>query len=235
MTTTTMTELQQLDRAEIIDLVALLGACLDDGSFDDMAEVLAEDATVRTPGGRAEGRAAVIAQAGRTHPADQSFHHVSPTCGRSGRRPRHCARQPRRPRQRARRRSRRCQRRLAPHRRRVIGDREGTTSAFRTPAGWRFSWIEIVPVWLSGTLPPTPPPSAEFLTTLEDPPCQSNTTVRRPKISVRCSMCARTARRPARTSVSPGPLRRRSSTPSRWLTRRTSWSMMGPSSSVAVA
>ena len=77
MTTTTTTELQQLsDRAEITDLVALLGACLDDGSFDDMAELLAEDATVRTPGGQAEGRAAVIAQAGRTHPAGQSFHHV---------------------------------------------------------------------------------------------------------------------------------------------------------------
>ena len=162
MTTTTMTELQQLsDRAEIIDLVALLGACLDDGSFDDMAELLADNATVRTPGGRAEGRAAVIAQAGRTHPADQSFHHVITNVlvavdgdlataranlvvhvSVPGDGPANAnAASP------------------APAPRAAIGD-VYHFGLSRTPAGWRFSWIEIVPVWLSGTLPPTPPPSA---------------------------------------------------------------------------
>ncbi len=161
-TITTVPDLQQLaDRAEIVDLVSLLGACLDDGSFDEMAELLAEDATVRTPGGQAEGRAAVIAQATRTHPAGQSFHHVitNVLVDVDGD--------------------------LATARANLVvhisvpGDGPGDPHApapapapragigevyhfglSRTPAGWRISWIEIVPVWLSGTLPPTPPSSA---------------------------------------------------------------------------
>jgi len=162
MTTTTMTDLQRLtDRAEIIDLVALLGACLDDGKFDEMADLLVEDATVRTAGGQAEGRSAVIAQATRTHPADQSFHHVItnvlvavdgdlataranlvvhvsvPADGPADPR----AASP------------------APAPRAEIGD-VYHFGLSRRPAGWRFSWIEIVPVWLSGILPPTPRPSA---------------------------------------------------------------------------
>ncbi|HZM43062.1 MAG TPA: nuclear transport factor 2 family protein [Acidimicrobiales bacterium] len=162
MTTTTMSDLQKLsDRAEITDLVALLGACLDDGTFDDMAELLAEDATVRTPGGRAEGRDAVIAQAIRTHPADQSFHHVITNVlvdvvgDRATARanlvvnisvPADGPADPSAP---------------AP----VPAPRAGIGEVYhfglsRTPAGWRFSRVEIVPVWLSGTLPPTPPPSA---------------------------------------------------------------------------
>jgi hypothetical protein len=70
--------LKQLhDRTEITDLVYRLGACLDTGHFDEMRELLVEDATVWTPGGRAEGREALIAQARRNHPADQRFQHVT--------------------------------------------------------------------------------------------------------------------------------------------------------------
>jgi hypothetical protein len=65
-----------LDRAEIDDLVARLGAVLDEGRFDDMAGLLIEDATARTPGGVAEGRPAVIAQARKNHRSDFAIQHV---------------------------------------------------------------------------------------------------------------------------------------------------------------
>jgi hypothetical protein len=159
MTTTTIPDLQQLsDRAEIIDLVARLGACLDEARFDDMADLLVEDATVRTPGGQAEGRAAVIAQAVRSHPADQQFQHVitnvlvdldgDRATARAnlvlhvsvpGDGPAYATAP-------------------APAPRAGIGEVYHFRLA-RTPAGWRLSRIETVPVWLSGTLPP-PPPSA---------------------------------------------------------------------------
>jgi SnoaL-like domain len=60
--------LEQLsDRAELIDLVARLGGWLDGRAEDDAPDVLADDVTVTTPGGRAEGRAAVAAQARANH------------------------------------------------------------------------------------------------------------------------------------------------------------------------
>jgi hypothetical protein len=68
--------LQELvDRNEITDLVNRLGVALDEGP-DDLRSLLAEDATVRTPGGTAEGREAVVAQASRNHPPEQPIQHV---------------------------------------------------------------------------------------------------------------------------------------------------------------
>ncbi len=64
------------DRTEITDLVYRLGACLDEGRFDDMHELLAEQATASTPGGQVEGREAVIAQAQRNHTADERYQHL---------------------------------------------------------------------------------------------------------------------------------------------------------------
>jgi hypothetical protein len=70
-------QLQQLaDRNEITDLVYRLGAFLDDRRFDDMRSLLVEDATVRTPGGTAEGREAVVAQADRNHHSDEPTQHL---------------------------------------------------------------------------------------------------------------------------------------------------------------
>ena len=58
------TELRRLlDRQEITELVYRLGTCLDDGRFDDMRALLVDEATVRTPGGTAAGRDAVVAPA----------------------------------------------------------------------------------------------------------------------------------------------------------------------------
>jgi 3-phenylpropionate/cinnamic acid dioxygenase small subunit len=69
--------LQQLaDRNEITDLVSRLGQFLDDRRFDDMRSLLVEHATVRTPGGAAEGREAVVAQAKRNHHPDEPTQHL---------------------------------------------------------------------------------------------------------------------------------------------------------------
>ena len=63
---------------------------------------------------------------------------------------------------------------------------------------------------------------------------QSNTTVLFPYASTRSSKCSRTAR--ANTTFSRSrPLRTRSSIESRWEQRTTSCSMIGPSSSTALA
>jgi hypothetical protein len=145
------------DRAEITDLVSRLGACLDESRFDEMAGLLAEDATVRTPGGEAAGRAAVVAQARRSHSSDQSFQHVITNVlvdldgDRATARANlvvHIAvpgdRSPDDP---------------VP----AVAPRAGLGEVYRfglarTPAGWRFARVEIEPRWLSGTLPPRPQP-----------------------------------------------------------------------------
>ncbi|WP_159845850.1 nuclear transport factor 2 family protein [Nocardia sp. CY41] len=65
-----------LDRRQITDLVDRLGRALDEGRFDDLRTIYTADATAKTPGGTAEGRAALIAQASRNHRADQRIQHV---------------------------------------------------------------------------------------------------------------------------------------------------------------
>jgi hypothetical protein len=71
------TELRRLlDRQEITELVYRLGACLDDARFDAMRALLVDGAAVRTPGGTATGREAVIAQARRNHPPQDRVQHV---------------------------------------------------------------------------------------------------------------------------------------------------------------
>jgi hypothetical protein len=141
---------QLYDRAEITDLVYRLGTCMDEGRYDEMRELLVEDATVSTPGGQAEGRAALIAQARRNHPADQRFQHVTTNVlldldgdratvranlvvtittpdDAPGDAP-------------------------APPPRCTIGE-VYSFELVRTSGGWRFSRIATVPLWVSGTLP----------------------------------------------------------------------------------
>jgi 3-phenylpropionate/cinnamic acid dioxygenase small subunit len=82
MTTTVDAERQQqqiqqlVDHNEITNLVYRLGAYLDDRRFDEMRSLFVEEATVRTPGGTAEGREALIAQAKRNHQPDEPTQHV---------------------------------------------------------------------------------------------------------------------------------------------------------------
>jgi hypothetical protein len=60
--------LQQLgDRLAIADLIARLGLMLDEHRFDEAASILDDEVTVKTPGGSAQGREAVAAQARRNH------------------------------------------------------------------------------------------------------------------------------------------------------------------------
>jgi hypothetical protein len=158
MNTTIDASLQQLvDRNEISDLVHRLGVVLDEGQFDDLRSLLAQDATVRTPGGIAEGREAVIAQASRNHPAEQPIQHVitnilvdldgaraqaranlvvyfGPLGGASD------SAVP-----------------LAPPVEYTTGE-VYHYDLVRTSEGWRFSRIQTTPVWRSGT-PFRPPPS----------------------------------------------------------------------------
>jgi 3-phenylpropionate/cinnamic acid dioxygenase small subunit len=64
------------DRQDVEDLVQRLAACLDEGRFDDMTSLFTADATVRTPGGAAEGRDALVAQAVRNHTPDIATQHL---------------------------------------------------------------------------------------------------------------------------------------------------------------
>lgn len=154
-TTDTPTLRQLVDRIEIGDLVNRLGAALDDGDFDGLRSLLTADATARTPGGTAEGRDALVAQASRNHRPEQPIQHVITNLlvdltgdgdhararanlvvsfGTTAR--------PTGP--------------LAPPVEFTMGEiyHFGLT---RTPAGWRFSRIETTPVWTSGTAPARPP------------------------------------------------------------------------------
>ncbi|WP_433622426.1 nuclear transport factor 2 family protein [Nocardia sp. CA-120079] len=78
-TTATSDDTHQLrelmDRDEITGLVNQLGRALDEGRFDDFRTIYTADATAKTPGGRAEGRAALIAQASRNHSDDKRIQH----------------------------------------------------------------------------------------------------------------------------------------------------------------
>lgn len=132
------------DRAELTDLVSRQGRWLDERLFDDSAAVFTDDATARTPGGQVEGIEALTAQARRNHIRFARTQHVTSnilidldgdraTVGAN----------------------------LTVH---FVQD-EGTAEpvfsmgeryrfeAVRTPAGWRFSRVEVTPVWKSGSLP----------------------------------------------------------------------------------
>ncbi|WP_330181892.1 nuclear transport factor 2 family protein [Nocardia sp. NBC_01503] len=65
-----------LDRAEITTLVDRLGRALDEGRFDELAEIYTADATVETPGGIARGLSAMTNQATRTHSPDRRIQHL---------------------------------------------------------------------------------------------------------------------------------------------------------------
>ncbi|MEU5761893.1 nuclear transport factor 2 family protein [Nocardia sp. NPDC047648] len=67
---------EMLDRGQITALVDRLGRALDEGRFEDLRAIYTPDATAKTPGGTAEGRDALIAQASRNHGEDKRIQHV---------------------------------------------------------------------------------------------------------------------------------------------------------------
>ncbi|MFE4456739.1 nuclear transport factor 2 family protein [Nocardia tengchongensis] len=64
------------DKFEITELVHRLGRALDEGDWDELAALYTHDATARTPGGKAVGRAALVGQAGRNHSPDRQIQHI---------------------------------------------------------------------------------------------------------------------------------------------------------------
>lgn len=158
MTTTVEATLQQLvERNQITDLVHRLGVALDEGHFDDLRSLLAEEVIVQTPGGTAEGQDAVVAQASRNHRPEQPSQHVitdvlididgdraevrANLVGAFG--PLAGTTDPAKPRE-------------LP-----VEYTTGQVYRFepvRTPGGWRFSRIGTTVLWTSGTPIPLPQP-----------------------------------------------------------------------------
>jgi hypothetical protein len=145
-------QLQQVeDRQAIAQLVAQLGRMLDEKRFDEARSVLADDVTVRTPGGEAHGSEAVVAQARRTHTVNTQHAISDVLIDLDGDRARVRAN---------------LIATFAPDRpgaRLVVGDAEHPDSYFtlgevyrfeavRTPDGWRLSRIETERSWSSRPL-----------------------------------------------------------------------------------
>ncbi|MEU0507274.1 nuclear transport factor 2 family protein [Nocardia sp. NPDC005998] len=147
---TTQRQLRELvDRNEITALVDRLGSTLDEGRFDDFRAIYTADATAKTPGGRADGVDALIAQASRNHTDDKRVQHFisnviidlhgdtadvranliatfSPTVT--------------------------AEPRTAPEPQFTLGE-VYRFDAVRTAEGWRLSRVETTPVWSTGTRP----------------------------------------------------------------------------------
>jgi hypothetical protein len=130
-----------VDRQAITDLISRLGLWLDEKRFDEARSVLTEDVTVTTPGGASEGVEAVAEQARRNHAVDRTHHVITnvlvelegdrATAGAN----------------------------LVatfadgPDSLRTHGERY-RFEALRTAAGWRLSRVQVIPVWMSGAIPP---------------------------------------------------------------------------------
>jgi hypothetical protein len=154
---TSLTEqIQELsDRQAIADLITRLGRMLDDKTFDDTEAILADEVTVHTPGGRARGRDAVVAQARRNHTVRTQHVITDVLIELEGDRAHASANL------------------IAtfapdgPDSRLTINGSEQAEStlmlgeryrfkAARGASGWRLTSIEVAPVWSTGRRPPTP-------------------------------------------------------------------------------
>ena len=67
------------DLHELAELAVRVGAYLDERRFDDLGALFVEEASVRTPGGAARGRAAIVAQAARHHTRAEVTQHLMGT------------------------------------------------------------------------------------------------------------------------------------------------------------
>jgi SnoaL-like protein len=73
----TASQLQNLlDRAEITDLLNVVGRSLDEHRFEDLEDVFTEDVTATTPGGAQNERGGLIAQARANHEEFDRLQHM---------------------------------------------------------------------------------------------------------------------------------------------------------------
>ncbi|MFB4282020.1 nuclear transport factor 2 family protein [Nonomuraea sp. MTCD27] len=134
------------DRGDITQLIYRLYACMDEGRFDDLRSVFADEITVRTPGGLAEGPDAAIAQAARNHSTEERIQHfvhnalvdVDADGRHAGVRADvivtfSAAAAP--------------EGQLAPEPRRTLSERF-RYDVTRSPEGWRLSGVDATPVWV---------------------------------------------------------------------------------------
>ena len=129
-----------VDRNAITDLVGRLGLWLDEKRFDEAQSIFTEDATADTPGGSVQGVDLLVEQASRGH-EDRTQHVITNVLiDLAG--------------DRATVRANMIATMIpdadAPEPLFVIGGRY-RFEAVRTPEGWRFSRLEVNPVWRSGS------------------------------------------------------------------------------------
>jgi 3-phenylpropionate/cinnamic acid dioxygenase small subunit len=140
-----------LDREEITRLVYRLSAVLDEGRFEELPSIFTEDAAAQTPGGQAEGRDAVIAQAVRNHSPEDRIQHllsnvlIEVAGDHAGVRANVLATFA----------TAAPEARLGPTPRFALGGIY-RFNATRTPQGWRLSRVETHPIWASGDVPRRP-------------------------------------------------------------------------------
>jgi 3-phenylpropionate/cinnamic acid dioxygenase small subunit len=124
------------DRREITDLVSRLGLWLDEGRFDEAPAILTPDVAVSTPGGQAQGIERVVAQARRNHQHAHLQHVISNVLiDLDGDRAAVRANL------------------VVTFADDAVSSQQGERYRFdavRTPAGWRLSRVEVVPVWKIG-------------------------------------------------------------------------------------
>ena len=135
-------QVQELvDRDAIADLVGRLGLWLDEKRFDEARSIFTEDATADTPGGSVRGLGLVAEQARRNHSDFERTQHAITNVlidldgDRATVRANLIATF--------------VQRADAPGSQFTLGERYRFV-AVRTPEGWRFSRVEVTPVWRSG-------------------------------------------------------------------------------------
>ena len=140
-TTADLGRFQELtDRAELADLLARHGLWMDEERFDPAtaAEIFTPDATVRTQSGQSQGLEALAAHGRRVHANYSATQHITTNVliALDGDRATLRANL------------------LAtfvhdsPDNTSSIGERY-RFEAVRTPAGWRFSSVQVIPVWTS--------------------------------------------------------------------------------------
>jgi hypothetical protein len=135
------------DRTELADLLARQGLWLDERRYDEASAIFTPDATVSTPGGTAEGIEALTAQARANHDNYARTQHITTNVlidldGDHA--------------------TVRANQIVAvvrdaaavrlPEADFTLGGR-ARFEAVRTPEGWRFTHLEMTPVWGQGSLP----------------------------------------------------------------------------------